>query len=158
MEDGPDGHKVVTFLYKFAPGECPKSYGLNVARLARLPPSVIDRAKAKSEEFEAAVLQAEIASLLRTPSKPAAGGGAGAGSSAAAAGADDAPLPALDEDGKLVALFRHARRLFGPRAAAAADGMAVDGADDAAVALPPGELEAAAVKLLHAAGVLAAGE
>jgi hypothetical protein len=151
---------VVTFLYKFAPGECPKSYGLNVARLARLPASVIDRAKAKSEEFEAAVLQAEIASLLRTPAKQPVGGGGGAGAGSSAGGdLEDAPLPALDEDGKLVALFRHARRLFGPRAAGAGagggDGMAVDAADDAAVALPPGELEAAAVKLLHAAGVLA---
>lgn len=32
-----------------------QSYGLNVARLARLPEAVIQRAKEKSEEFEAAV-------------------------------------------------------------------------------------------------------
>jgi hypothetical protein len=36
-----------------------QSYGLNVAQLAKLPPSVIRRAKEKSEEFEAAVVQAE---------------------------------------------------------------------------------------------------
>jgi DNA mismatch repair protein MSH6 len=49
----------VTFLYKFAAGACPKSYGLNVARLARLPESIIQRAAVKSAEFEAAVLEAE---------------------------------------------------------------------------------------------------
>jgi DNA mismatch repair protein MSH6 len=31
----------VTFLYKFIKGECPQSFGLNVARMARLPESVI---------------------------------------------------------------------------------------------------------------------
>jgi len=49
----------VTFLYKFAPGACPKSYGLNVARLARLPESIIERAAVKSAEFERAVVEAE---------------------------------------------------------------------------------------------------
>lgn len=34
---------------------CLQSYGLNVARLARLPESVITRAKDKSEEFENAI-------------------------------------------------------------------------------------------------------
>jgi DNA mismatch repair ATPase MutS len=45
----------VTFLYRFVAGDCPKSYGLNVARLARLPESIIQRAKVKSEEFEECV-------------------------------------------------------------------------------------------------------
>ncbi len=49
----------ITFLYKYAPGACPKSYGLNVARLARLPESIISRAAEKSEEFEKAVEEAE---------------------------------------------------------------------------------------------------
>ena len=32
-----DAQENVTFLYKFAKGTCPKSYGMNVARLAGLP-------------------------------------------------------------------------------------------------------------------------
>lgn len=42
----------VTFLYKLTPGACPKSYGVNVARLAGLPDSVLQKAAAKSREFE----------------------------------------------------------------------------------------------------------
>lgn len=32
--DGTDGIEEVTFLYRLTPGPCPKSYGVNVARLA----------------------------------------------------------------------------------------------------------------------------
>jgi len=42
----------VTFLYKFSPGSCPKSYGMNVARLAGLPESVVKRASEMAQEFE----------------------------------------------------------------------------------------------------------
>nr|AAT67045.1 DNA mismatch repair protein [Petunia x hybrida] len=42
----------VTFLYRLTPGACPKSYGVNVARLAGLPDDVLQKAAAKSEEFE----------------------------------------------------------------------------------------------------------
>ena len=38
---GPKGAEEVTFLHKLAPGACPKSYGVNVARLAGLPESVL---------------------------------------------------------------------------------------------------------------------
>ena len=31
----------ITFLYKFIEGECPRSFGMNVARMAGLPQSVI---------------------------------------------------------------------------------------------------------------------
>lgn len=41
----------VMFLYKFIKGECPMSFGLNVARLALIPKEVIEVAKKKSEEF-----------------------------------------------------------------------------------------------------------
>jgi len=54
----------VTFLYKFAAGACPKSYGLNVARLARLPESILLRAAEKSAEFERAVEEAERGLVL----------------------------------------------------------------------------------------------
>jgi len=42
----------VTFLYKFTKGVCPKSYGMNVAKLAGLPESVVRRAGEMSESFE----------------------------------------------------------------------------------------------------------
>lgn len=32
--DGDGGVDEVTFLYRLTPGACPKSYGVNVARLA----------------------------------------------------------------------------------------------------------------------------
>jgi len=40
------------FLYKVAPGFVDESYGVEVARLAGLPPEVIDRARAVLEELE----------------------------------------------------------------------------------------------------------
>ncbi|KAD3068705.1 hypothetical protein R6Q59_017272 [Mikania micrantha] len=46
------GVEEVTFLYKLTPGACPKSYGVNVARLAGLPDDVLRKAAIKSEEFE----------------------------------------------------------------------------------------------------------
>ncbi len=44
--------EVVTFLYKLNTGSSPHSYGINVARLAKLPLSVIHVAKRISSEFE----------------------------------------------------------------------------------------------------------
>ncbi|KAF8925360.1 Mismatch repair protein msh3, partial [Dissophora ornata] len=43
----------IVFLYKLVPGVSLKSYGLNVARMAKLPLSLIARAKTKSKELEA---------------------------------------------------------------------------------------------------------
>jgi DNA mismatch repair ATPase MutS len=42
----------VTFLYKLCDGSSPKSYGINVARLAGMPTSVIQLALKQSSEFE----------------------------------------------------------------------------------------------------------
>ncbi|WJX79846.1 DNA mismatch repair protein msh6 [Trifolium repens] len=50
---GSEGLDEVTFLYRLTAGACPKSYGVNVARLAGLPTSVLQKAAAKSREFEA---------------------------------------------------------------------------------------------------------
>ncbi|GJY33065.1 DNA mismatch repair protein MSH6 [Tanacetum coccineum] len=50
--DGVGGLEEVTFLYKLTLGACPKSYGVNVARLAGLPDNVLQKAATKSEEFE----------------------------------------------------------------------------------------------------------
>lgn len=51
--NGVGGEEEVTFLYRLSPGACPKSYGVNVARLAGLPEKVLQKAVAKSIEFEA---------------------------------------------------------------------------------------------------------
>jgi DNA mismatch repair ATPase MutS len=42
----------VTFLYRLCDGSSPRSYGINVARLAKLPDIVIALAMKQSKEFE----------------------------------------------------------------------------------------------------------
>ncbi|XP_027099310.1 DNA mismatch repair protein MSH6-like isoform X1 [Coffea arabica] len=49
---GIEGLEDVTFLYRLTPGACPKSYGVNVARLAGLPDAVLQKATLKSRDFE----------------------------------------------------------------------------------------------------------
>jgi DNA mismatch repair protein MSH6 len=46
------GNSNITFLYTLGPGACPKSFGINVAKLAGLPEEVLINAKKASEEFE----------------------------------------------------------------------------------------------------------
>lgn len=46
-----DSNDKIMFLYKFVEGECPMSFGINVARMAGIPRSILDRAKTKSQEF-----------------------------------------------------------------------------------------------------------
>ncbi|RAL49223.1 hypothetical protein DM860_014441 [Cuscuta australis] len=50
--NGMGGMEEVTFLYRLTLGICPKSYGVNVARLAGIPDSILQRAAQKSQEFE----------------------------------------------------------------------------------------------------------
>ena len=65
----------VTFLYKLAQGACPRSYGVNVARLAGLPESVLKRATSFSSDMEArrisrtsnSSMQQEIAAVGHGP-------------------------------------------------------------------------------------------
>ncbi|ODQ64665.1 hypothetical protein NADFUDRAFT_52294 [Nadsonia fulvescens var. elongata DSM 6958] len=54
-EDSSDDNPNITFLYKIVEGIAHRSYGLNVARLASMPKSVIDVAATKSRELEAKV-------------------------------------------------------------------------------------------------------
>mmetsp|Transcript_48637 Transcript_48637/g.55107 ORF Transcript_48637/g.55107 Transcript_48637/m.55107 type:complete len:475 (+) Transcript_48637:1-1425(+) len=42
----------ITFLYTLGPGSCPRSFGINVAKLAGLPEEVLVNAKLVSAEFE----------------------------------------------------------------------------------------------------------
>ena len=54
--DGSDGYERVTFLYTLEKGSCPKSYGVNVARLAGLPEHVLVAAARRSAALEAEAL------------------------------------------------------------------------------------------------------
>ncbi|KAK9783389.1 putative DNA mismatch repair protein [Seiridium cardinale] len=47
-----DGDEEITFLYEVGEGVAHRSYGLNVARLARIPRKVLDIAAKKSKELE----------------------------------------------------------------------------------------------------------
>jgi DNA mismatch repair protein MutS len=42
----------ITFLYKITPGTINKSYGINVAKLANIPPSVLVRAQSILHQLE----------------------------------------------------------------------------------------------------------
>ncbi|CAK9152913.1 unnamed protein product [Ilex paraguariensis] len=57
----------VTFLYRLTLGACPKSYGVNVARLAGLPDTVLQKAAAKSREFEEMYGKNEKNTLKKLP-------------------------------------------------------------------------------------------
>ena len=61
-EKGDDKEEEVTFLYKLCPGSSPRSYGINVARLAGLPQAVLDLAREKSKSFERSLLQTPTSS------------------------------------------------------------------------------------------------
>lgn len=47
----------ITFLYTLGDGVCPKSFGINVARLAGLPDEVLSKAKEVSAKFEEEMTQ-----------------------------------------------------------------------------------------------------
>jgi DNA mismatch repair protein MSH3 len=51
-QDGDDGNEEITFLYEVGEGVAHRSYGLNVARLARIPQKVIALAADKSKDLE----------------------------------------------------------------------------------------------------------
>ena len=59
-EDGIDGEEEITFLYEVGEGVAHRSYGLNVARLARVPTAVLDTAALKSRELEMEVRQKKV--------------------------------------------------------------------------------------------------
>lgn len=51
-EETEGKHNEITFLYTLEPGTAHKSYGLNVARLARIPDSIIQSAQIMSSKLE----------------------------------------------------------------------------------------------------------
>ena len=52
VNDDEGGKDNITFLYTLGDGACPKSFGINVARLARLPEDVLVKAGKISTDFE----------------------------------------------------------------------------------------------------------
>lgn len=54
----------ITFLYEATEGVAHRSYGLNVARLANLPSSVIDVARQKSAELEEEIKRKRVTALV----------------------------------------------------------------------------------------------
>jgi DNA mismatch repair protein MutS len=60
----------IVFLHRLMPGGADRSYGIEVGRLAGLPPSVITRAKAVLELLESEQLATDLAKGGRRPSAP----------------------------------------------------------------------------------------
>ncbi|EEP82874.1 hypothetical protein UREG_07739 [Uncinocarpus reesii 1704] len=63
-EAGNDGQDI-TFLYEVGEGVAHRSYGLNVARLANVPSSVIDVARTKSAELEERIKRKKLAGIAK---------------------------------------------------------------------------------------------
>ncbi|KAL2885514.1 DNA mismatch repair protein MSH3 [Ceratocystis lukuohia] len=60
-----DGEEEITFLYEVAEGMAHRSYGLNVARLARVPQRVLAVAQTKSTELETDIRKRHLAAAAR---------------------------------------------------------------------------------------------
>ncbi|KAE8448333.1 Mismatch repair protein msh3 [Mollisiaceae sp. DMI_Dod_QoI] len=61
-----NGDEEITFLYEVGEGVAHRSYGLNVARLAHVPKSVIDIAAKKSHELEMKVKQKKLGGVSKS--------------------------------------------------------------------------------------------
>ena len=65
MRFAEQGNDNVTFLYEVGEGVAHRSYGLNVARLARLREGVIDVARGKSRELEGEMRRRRVRGVVR---------------------------------------------------------------------------------------------
>ncbi len=63
-----DGDSGVVFLHKILPGPAGRSYGIHVAKIAGLPPQVVNRAAEILRSFEASDEKSNIAKLLKKAS------------------------------------------------------------------------------------------
>ena len=63
--EGDDGEEEITFLYEVGEGVAHRSYGLNVARLAKVPKSVLEKAAEKSNELELEVKRKKLRGLSK---------------------------------------------------------------------------------------------
>ena len=64
--EGDSNGSNITFLYTLGQGVCPKSFGINVARMASLPEKVLAKAKRISTEFEQEMRAAEVSRSAAT--------------------------------------------------------------------------------------------
>ena len=64
QQEGEEGSENVTFLYEVGEGVAHRSYGLNVARLANIPESVIHMARERSGELEEKTKAKRLAALV----------------------------------------------------------------------------------------------
>jgi DNA mismatch repair protein MSH3 len=64
QQEGEEGSENVTFLYEVGEGVAHRSYGLNVARLANIPESVIHMARERSRELEEKTKAKRLAALV----------------------------------------------------------------------------------------------
>ncbi|KAK3489535.1 muts domain V-domain-containing protein [Neurospora hispaniola] len=71
-----DEDEEITFLYDLAPGVAHRSYGLNVARLARIPKKVLEVAAKKSRELEEEVRAKRVKGAMGLVGGVLYGGGA----------------------------------------------------------------------------------
>lgn len=69
--DTEQTQETITFLYKFANGACPKSYGFNAARLAGMPPDIIKIGLRRAKEFETAAKRRILFKTLFSATDPA---------------------------------------------------------------------------------------
>jgi len=53
----PEGSDKLIYLYKLEKGKCSSSFGLNIARIAGLPRTVLRKAKEMKEEFDMKTVQ-----------------------------------------------------------------------------------------------------
>ncbi|OOF93731.1 hypothetical protein ASPCADRAFT_7308 [Aspergillus carbonarius ITEM 5010] len=63
-ESGAGADEEITFLYEVGEGVAHRSYGLNVARLANLPGSLLEQARQKSKELEEKIRRRKLAGLV----------------------------------------------------------------------------------------------
>ena len=65
----------IEFLYKLVPGVAHRSFGLNVARMAGLPRSLVRRAGVKAREMELATANRSATRAAKAPDARESGGG-----------------------------------------------------------------------------------
>ena len=65
-DEADESERLITFLYELGQGVAHRSYGLNVARLANVPDSVVEVAGAKSHELERNMKRARLANLAKS--------------------------------------------------------------------------------------------
>ncbi|RYP79905.1 hypothetical protein DL769_002738 [Monosporascus sp. CRB-8-3] len=86
--EGGDADEEITFLYEVGEGVAHRSYGLNVARLARIPRKVLDVAARKSRELEDEMRRRRLAGAARLLADVLGGGGTPAKDGGDEAGTD----------------------------------------------------------------------